>query len=74
MKPVLVSRTKAMKNYVSSNQEKNSELVIIPTGTNNLEFFRSHEEFLLALFVEELHHQITFSGIVPRGHRFSKKS
>ena len=38
MKPVLVSRTKAMKHYVSSDQEKNSELVIIPTGTKILNF------------------------------------
>ena len=79
MKPFPGARTKAMKHYVSPDLEKKSDLVILHTGTNDLQSVSSPEEIAneiisLALSVKEKGNQIAVSGIFPRGDRFSKKA
>ena len=44
MKPFLRARTKAMKHYVSPDLEKNPDLVVLHTGTNDLKSVSSPEE------------------------------
>ena len=72
VKPFAGARTKAMKHYVSP------DLVILHTGTNDLQSVSSPEEIAyeiisLALSMKENGQQISVSGNIPQGDRFSKK-
>ena len=79
VKPFARARTKAMKHYVSPDLEKKADLVILHTGTNDLQSVSSPEEIayeiiLLALSMKENGQQISVSGNIPQGDRFSKKA
>ena len=78
VKPFPRARAKAMKHYVSPDLEKNLDLVIMHTDTNDLKSAKPLQEIAneiisLALSVKEKDHQIAVLRIVPRGERFSKK-
>ena len=79
LKPFPGDRAKAMKHYVSSDSEKNPDLLIVHIVTNDLKSVNSPEEIAneiisLPLSVKRKGHQIAVSGIVSQGDRFSRKA